>query len=968
MIPRPFFHDMQIGRRQLAALIAAAVVSVSHPLAAQYQTRAWLRWRTLETPHFSIHYPTELEDWAYSVASNIERVDSAVQRVVESGPTHRVNIVVDDPFRISNGSAWPFIDAPAIMLWATPPEPRDDIGTYVTWSDMLLSHEFTHIAHLTRPSRNRAIETFWKVFPVDLGPISLKAPRWMIEGYAVYVEGLVTGSGRPNGTWRPTILRQWAIEGHLPTYEQLSGGDGMYGGEFAYLGGSAFIEWLVHRRGDSSLVHLWRRMTARQDRSFDDAFIGVYGESPATLYGRFVAELTGAALEIRKSLSAAGPDSGRVIQHLTGETGDPTISIDGGRVALLVKPATRPGRIVIWKTIADADTFAERQRRQLAKTDPQDVPAIHVFPPPKRPLATLYAVASQPYQGPRFFRDGRVLVWRNSAVGDGSYGPDLYAWNPQRHEVKRLTHAANVRQGDPSPDGSTIAALRCAAGHCDLVLVDARSGRVTPLASGSDTRSFYRPRFSSDGRSILASVHDRGRWSLATVATTDGSVSFITDGGNFYDAAFVDDSTIVATAEINRIPTLVRLRLGSGALQPLVHVSGAAVGADVNPADRSVWFLALHSRGWDLRAAPIDQPAASTTTAMEPFTAHADPPRGIPSKPAAAKVGAPHRYGFGPRKWIYVPGGAWSDEGASIVAALVNSDIVGRHELLLQWQGGSRSSWQGASAALTSRATRMPWTLDGFSVRQSNVPVTTLLHGASFTIEASHRVETSFRRLLIGGTMANYDLGASLQRRVAFATLSAGGTHYGDATRSSAQVSASGASGTSAGAPVTRGTLTMNVELGPNPLVITGTMGTVRTASRFEQFTIGGLTPTLLNPAVLQQRIAMPVLPTTYATGNSLRIYRVSIPLGAGRAYSWNAKVGADSASRWERVAGLEWAAALPQISMIGTPAGRITAGIGDWLNAPRAPSIDVNGITYRPHQRSRLQLYVMTQFGDWAR
>jgi hypothetical protein len=955
-------------RNVLPTTVLLLVLTAGSSLAAQYQTRTWLDWRTVETPHFSVHYPAELETWAYSVASKMEGVDTTVRRIVGFAPERRVNIVVDDPYRISNGSAWPALDAPALILWATPPDPRDDIGTYVSWSDMLASHEFTHLAHLTRPSRNRSVNACWNLLPVDLGPISREAPRWIVEGYATYVEGLVTGSGRPNGTWRPTILRQWAIEGQLPSYVQLSGEGGMYGGEFAYLGGSAFIEWLVQRRGDSSLVHLWRRMTAKHDRSFDEAFAGVYGESAATLYGRFGAELTANALEIKKTLAASAPDSGRVIQRLIGETGDPAISKDGGRVAISINPTTRPPRIVVWKTIAEPDTNAEREREQLAASDPEDVPAVRIFPPPKKALATLYAVGDQPYLGPRFFRDGRILVWRNAAVGDGSYVPDLFVWDPQRRTLKRLTHAANVRQGDPSPDGSSVAALQCTGGHCNLVLVDAQLGVVTTLAAGTDTRSFYRPRFAADGRSVLVSVHDHGAWSIATVAVAGGTLDYVTRGANFYDAAFADDSTLIATVDLARIPTLVRLRLRDGALQPLAHVTGAAVGGETNPADGTVWFLSLHARGWDLRSAPING-AAVGPAAMAPYQALASPPLGIPHELPSTSVGPSHPYGSGPRKWSYAPGGTWSDEGASIVAALVNSDVVGRHELLFQWQAGTRASWQGTSVALTSRASRAPWTLSGFLVRQGQLPINTVLHGGAVSIEASHGVETSFRRLQLGGTLA--DLKTSVgngRRELGFATLGLGGTHYGDGTRSAIRVTGSGASGTSAGAAVTRGTLTMSLELGPNPLVVTGIVGAARTSSPFEQFTIGGLTPALLDPAVLSQRIAIPALPATYATGKSLRIYRASIPFGAGRAYSWNAKVGADSTSRWERVAGLEWTAAISQIAVIGTPAARITAGVGDWLNAPRAPSIDVNGITYRPHQRSRLQFYVMTQFGDWSR
>src|SRR5207244_10271469 len=126
------------------------------------------------------------------------------------------------------------------------------------------------------------------------------APRWVIEGYATYVEGRVTGTGRPHGAWRAAMLRQWALEGQLPRYDQLDGGGGFEAGEFAYLAGSAFLEWLVHRQGggDSVLTALWRRMSARQVRTFDEAFVGVFGESAPSLYGRFTAELTGHALEV----------------------------------------------------------------------------------------------------------------------------------------------------------------------------------------------------------------------------------------------------------------------------------------------------------------------------------------------------------------------------------------------------------------------------------------------------------------------------------------------------------------------------------------------------------------------------------------------------------------------------------------------------------------------------------------------
>src|SRR4051812_30908385 len=203
-------------------LCLAVALLACRDAGAQYQTRTWLPWRTIEAGRFAIHFPAELEPWARIVASRTGGIDSAVSRVVGFAPRQRVELVIDDPFRIANGSAWPLLDAPRIVMWATPPSPREDIGTFVSWADMLTTHEYAHLAHLLRPSRNEFQSWLWKVAPMELGPLSEKAPRWVIEGYATYIEGIVTGSGRPNGLWRPTILRQWAIEGALPKYDQLN--------------------------------------------------------------------------------------------------------------------------------------------------------------------------------------------------------------------------------------------------------------------------------------------------------------------------------------------------------------------------------------------------------------------------------------------------------------------------------------------------------------------------------------------------------------------------------------------------------------------------------------------------------------------------------------------------------------------------------------------------------------------------
>jgi hypothetical protein len=949
---------------RIVALCAALVCSASS-VGAQYQTRTWLDWRTIEAGHFAFHYPVELESWARNVAGKMAGVDTGVSRLVGFRPTQKIDVVMDDPFRIPNGSAWPLLDEPALVLWATPPSPREDIGNYVSWADMLATHEYAHLAHLLRPSRNQWQSLLWKLAPVELGPISRKAPRWAIEGYATYIEGRITGSGRPNGMWRSTILRQWALEGALPTYAQLNAMGGMYGGDFAYLAGSAFMEWLVQPQPEA-FDALWRRMSARTDRGFAEAFAGVYGEPPDVLYGRFAAQLTADAFEAAARTRRSRADSGVMVQHLARETGDPAISADGGRAAIMLASATRPGRVVIWSTVPEPDTVAARAAKALLARDPGDVAAVRKFPPAKRVRATLHAVGNQPYQDPRFFRDGRVLVWRNTARGDGSWAPDLYVWDPQRRTVKRLTRGANLRQGDPSPDGSMFAATRCAAGRCDLAFVDARTGEATIIAEGNDRRSFHRPRFSPNGRALVVSVRDEGFWRLAIVNVADRSLRVITSGtSNWFDAAFSNDTTLVASSDESGVLNVVRLRADGAPMGRITSVTGAAVAPEPNPADGSVWFLSLHARGWDVRSAP-GAAVVETNVATRP------PPR--PVALPTAPVPPATRY-TPDRKWVYFPGVVATREGTSAILGLANTDPVGRNEVLIQLglsatSGPGSASWQGGTAALTTR-TRIPWTVSSFYIAQEGDRWREL-RGMSASAEFARRFESrAFRAMLVGtagDARTDYIAPSGWKKRnLVYGEMAGSVVRHRNGLRTTASARLSGAAGNHGSADIGHFLATASLASTEIPLVLSGAIGTSSSDHFGEQFTIGGHPPTMLPPGIMSQMITMPALPPAFV-GKRLETYRIGIPFYGLQLYGWGGRAWNGKRPPFETVLGAEWSGSIAQISALGTPAARVTAGIGYWKNRGTGARPYFDNLLYYNPSRSATQAYLLTQFGDWAR
>jgi hypothetical protein len=941
----------------IASLFAAA------PAAAQYQTRPWLDWRTIEVGRFALHFPTDLEPWARTVAGKINGIDTAVSKVVGFEPHQRIDVVIDDPFRIPNGSAWPLLESPRLLFWATPPNPRDDIGTFVSWADMLATHEFAHLAHLLRPTRNPTESFLWSLSPLRLGPISFKSPRWVIEGYATYIEGRVTGSGRPNGIWRSSILRRWALEGALPTYAQLDRAPGMYGGEFAYLAGSQFIDWLGSEFGPDEIEKLWRRLSARRDRGFAEAFTGVYGEPPDVLYGRFTARLTADAFGAAEHAWRSKADSGILIQHLSRETGDPAISRDGGRVAISLASATRPGRVVIWRTIPEPDTLADRAAKALLASDPQDVAPVRRFPPPKRALAVLPAVANQPYQDPRFFADGRVLVWRNTAQGDGSWMPELYVWDPQRGTVTRVTRGGNVQKGDPSPDGARIAATRCSVGTCDLVLVDAHSGAVSLLAPGSETRSFYRPRFSPDGRTVLASVRENGFWRLGLVSLDNQAVRFITeDGRNFFDATF-GDSAIFATADLNGIQNIVRITDDGAGLGALTSVTGAAVAPEFNPADGSVWYLFLHARGWDVRAVQAQAQADPGTPMFQ-----AARPRLLPARAVGPSTTYSPR-----RKWVYFPGGSVVRDGGSVLLGLVNTDPVGRTELLIQ---GAKSvsprspdaALEGVLVSLTNR-TRVPTVASLFSVRQDG-PFWYSMRGAAAAMELARRTELRGQRATFGASWSmvrSPSENPDATRFLLFSDLATSATRFRSGRRTTGTLGLHYAVGKRGSESIDRILGTASVTSSEARFSFVAQLGMTAQGSP-EPFVIGGSPPTMMPTGVLSQHIAQPAL-SPFFVGRRLETFRLSVPLAGAQVYGWMGRAyDATQGAPFERVLGAERLVSIAGIPILGTPAARATVGVGRWMNQRPLLRLNPGNPAAVVAPTGKFQLYITTQFGEWVR
>ncbi len=958
-----------IRRFGLAAALAAVVFA--RPADAQ-AVRPWLEWRTLRTPHFDVHFPAEMEPWTRDVAERLEGVYATVGGLVGSVPEGRVTVVVDDPAGEANGSAFSFLRTPYILLYPTPPEPRSPLGHTRGPSEQLAVHEFAHIAHLTRPTRNPFGRLLATVDPRGLGPLAQTAPRWVREGYATYAEGRLTGYGRPHGVVRAAVLRQWALEGRLPAYNQLDASAGGYqAGGMAYLAGSAFLEWLAMRRGEESLTQLWRRMSARQGRSFDQAFTGVYGGTPQELYGLFTVELTANALQARRLLAGAGLVTGDTVQHLSWGTGDPAVSPDGRHVAVaLAGPSRAWSRVVIWRTgPAGSDSADAAADSLLLARDPQDVPAVRVWPRARPSLATLRpADGLLPYEAPRFLPGGdELLVVRSAPIGGGATREDLFVWKWRAGGVRRVTHGAGIRAADPLPDGRSAVAVQCRNGFCGLVTVDLASGALTPLAAGTTGRVFDRPRVSPDGGTVAAAMQEGGRWKLVTVPTAGGPVTVLggVDAASAYDPAWSTDGTwLAAVSEAGGVANLVRINVADGSMRPLTRVTGAAVAPETDRETGGVYFLSLHAGGWDVHRIHPDSTGPMRLVAL-PDTLGAAVQR-LPSAAADTLPRVPlppsRPYGTGPRWTRILPMGAVGVDGGAGGVIVHNADPVGRLALAARGAWGDRGLERGASATAVWRGWRPALTAEAFWMAHDpsrlagyDAPGRDARYGGAVLSAGnawSHgRNAQEWRLGASAGRLAPGDADAGT-RTLGFARYAVSDGRRSGTGYAAGSLVAGGSAGRTRGEDWARGMVAaaFGAGLGALGARAEATLGKVSGgAPPWERFALGGTPSLLADEAVLSQRVAMPALRWGALEGEELLTYRLSTSFGGVTPYFWGGTTD-PGWDRWLRVAGVELATSFPGLRAAAIPGARLLAGVAYGLDGIYENDVTAYfGVTYAP-------------------
>jgi Tol biopolymer transport system component len=470
---------MSIRWTWLAVALAATTLAAS-PLGAQAyfgKNQVQYRhfdWKVIETEHFLVHYYPSERAAAMDAARMAERAYTRLSRILghefrekkpimifASRADFGQNNVTGDLGEGTGGVTEPMRDR--MLLFLT--------GDYRGFDHVLtheMVHEFQFDIFQSGSSAGSALSGLMRVQP----------PLWFMEGMAEY---LSIGPGDPNTA---TIIRDAALNGHLPTIEQMTKRPDLY---FPYRYGQAFWEWVARRWGDEIVGQIMADVPSmgvaeafqRETGTPIDDLGDEWREAMQNEHLPQIAELERPRRFSRPLLTE---------RHSGGQIFiAPALSPDGKYVAFLSNGSFLKGQVFIDLWLADARTGKRITRLIKSALDPNF-----------EELQLLYSQSA-------FSPDGSRLAF--TALSEGK--DVLYIFDVA--ERKRLARITLPLDGVTSPswskDGRQLAFSGNRGGITDLYIVDSNGKNLRQLTN--DRFGDLQPQWSPDGKTI-AFASERG--------------------------------------------------------------------------------------------------------------------------------------------------------------------------------------------------------------------------------------------------------------------------------------------------------------------------------------------------------------------------------------------------------------------------------------------------------------------------
>lgn len=552
-----------------------------------------LKWFTIETTHFLIHFQEGNSRSAQVTSRVAEEIYTPITDLYQYEPDGKVSIVLKDREDYSNGAAYFFDNKIDIWLPALDSPLR---GTH-NWLRNVITHEFTHIVQIqTAMKRDRSFPVTyfqWLSYEDVRRPdvlygfpngiithpfVSINVPAWLAEGTAQYQR-----TGLYYETWdahRDMILRTRILSDSYFSLTEMGtfSSKNSLERETVYNQGYAFVIYLVNRFGEDVLRSISEALANKGTYDVATAIESATGIDGHVVFEDWIRDRTAFYTEATSKLS---PSPSSYIESEGIFNFYPKSTADGNTIAYLSNKGRDHSLVSLYVKHRD-----ELKELGMVARIP-DIPAWDHTALFENPVIAYLGTSFS------FSPDGSQIVYSvNKATKYGESYRDLFTYNLNTDETKRLTKGARIESPAWSPNGKLIAAVQYHKGTQNLVFINPDNSEITPLTDFQNGETIYTPSWHPDGEQIYFAKADLGNRSIYVLDVTTGDIQPVLKQ---VDIDFRDPQTspdgqyLYYAADEDGIFNIYRYHLEKGSSEQITNVLGGAFMPNILGGDHLLY-------------------------------------------------------------------------------------------------------------------------------------------------------------------------------------------------------------------------------------------------------------------------------------------------------------------------------------------------------------------------------------------
>lgn len=550
-----------------------------------------LKWKTIETPHFSIHYHEGAEGQAQLTAQVAEEAYEWWGEKIDYRPTDKIFVVVVDLTDGPNGFAnlspnLTFVDFTSYAGFASGFANSESRS----WEELVGFHEYGHLADLDYVSG--LSKTFREIFGRRILP-GVAEPTLLIEGIPTYGEYEVRGHSRANEPRVSMMLRAMVLENNFPNYQEASfyynRAEWPFVGSISHDVGPWFIRYLEDTYGKETYKELKKVQTSdpwwaigslfspQQFASVSGDFNSIYervtGKKADVLWTEFKAWLRAQFNEQIQDIEAKGITPSRQLSQGAFFSNNSRWSPDGEWV---------------YYTHFSPGGFGGIRRIHPDGTGDE-------------------AVVSGGFGDFHVTADNSKLIYAKNGIEDKFYQRrDLYSYDLESGKEMRLTTGERPFSFAITPDGNSVIYARYNWGDQtpSISKVDINTGAVTSIKEFTPDYAVESMSLSPNGSTIAMSIYRRGGYSdIYTMPVSGGDLTPVTQDRATDQAPryTLDGEFLMFSSDREGVYNIYASRVSNGDLFQVSNVLTGAQAPNVAPVgENQIAFTGYSSKGYDV--------------------------------------------------------------------------------------------------------------------------------------------------------------------------------------------------------------------------------------------------------------------------------------------------------------------------------------------------------------------------------